>query len=56
MWPFDRGGPVLLLYVTTLALHAVFVGYANLSHRLQYTTANMGGATTSAKPSWRAAW
>ena len=27
MWPFDRGGPVLLLYVATLALHAVFVAY-----------------------------
>jgi hypothetical protein len=27
MWPFDRGGPVLLLYVVTLALHAVFVAY-----------------------------
>jgi hypothetical protein len=27
MWPFDRGGPVLVLYVATLALHAVFVAY-----------------------------
>ena len=26
MWPFDRD-PVLVLYVLTLALHAVFVGY-----------------------------
>jgi hypothetical protein len=27
MWPFDRGGGVLALYVATLALHAVFIGY-----------------------------
>ena len=27
MWPFDRGGPVLALYIGTLALHAVFVSY-----------------------------
>jgi len=27
MWPFDRGGVVLALYVATLALHAVFIGY-----------------------------
>jgi hypothetical protein len=27
MWPFDVGGGVLALYVATLALHAVFVGY-----------------------------
>ncbi len=27
MWPFDRGGGILALYVATLALHAVFIGY-----------------------------
>jgi hypothetical protein len=27
MWPFDRGGVVLALYIGTLALHAVFVAY-----------------------------
>jgi hypothetical protein len=27
MWPFDHGGGVLVLYVVTLALHAVFVSY-----------------------------
>jgi hypothetical protein len=27
MWPFDRGGLLLVLYVATLALHAAFVGY-----------------------------
>jgi hypothetical protein len=27
MWPFDHGGGVLALYVATLALHAVFIGY-----------------------------
>ena len=27
MWPFDRGGGNLALYVATLALHAVFIGY-----------------------------
>ena len=27
MWPFDRGGPVLVLYIATLALHAVFIAY-----------------------------
>ena len=27
MWPFDRGGAVLVLFVATLALHAVFVAY-----------------------------
>ena len=27
MWPFDQGGGVLALYVASLALHAVFVGY-----------------------------
>jgi hypothetical protein len=27
MWPFDRGGLLLALYVATLALHAVFIGY-----------------------------
>ena len=27
MWPFDRGGVVLSLYIGTLALHAVFVAY-----------------------------
>jgi hypothetical protein len=27
MWPFDTGGLVLVLYVVTLALHAVFVSY-----------------------------
>jgi hypothetical protein len=27
MWPFDQGGLVLLLYIATLALHAVFVAY-----------------------------
>jgi len=27
MWPFDHGGLVLALYIGTLALHAVFVGY-----------------------------
>ncbi|NVB80618.1 MAG: hypothetical protein HOV81_19645 [Kofleriaceae bacterium] len=27
IWPFDRGGLVLALYVATLALHAVFIGY-----------------------------
>jgi hypothetical protein len=27
MWPFDRAGLLLVLYVATLALHAVFVGY-----------------------------
>jgi hypothetical protein len=27
MWPFDHGGLVLLLYIATLALHAVFGGY-----------------------------
>jgi len=27
MWPFDRGGPALALYLATLALHAVFVAY-----------------------------
>ncbi|HEY5927615.1 MAG TPA: hypothetical protein VIV11_38285 [Kofleriaceae bacterium] len=27
MWPFDHGGGILALYVATLALHAVFIGY-----------------------------
>ncbi len=27
IWPFDHGGGVLLLYLATLALHAVFVSY-----------------------------
>src|SRR5688500_20316284 len=27
MWPFDRGGGILALYIATLALHAVFIGY-----------------------------
>jgi hypothetical protein len=27
MWPFDEGGGMLALYVASLALHAVFVGY-----------------------------
>ena len=27
MWPFDRGGLLLALYIATLALHAVFIGY-----------------------------
>jgi hypothetical protein len=27
MWPFDHGGGVLALYVATLSLHAVFIGY-----------------------------
>jgi len=27
IWPFDRGGIVLALYVATLALHAAFIGY-----------------------------
>src|SRR5678816_2594181 len=27
MWPFDRGGIVLALYVATLAVHAAFIGY-----------------------------
>lgn len=27
LWPFDRGGLVLALYIATLALHAVFIGY-----------------------------
>jgi hypothetical protein len=27
MWPFDHGGGILVLYVATLALHAVFIGY-----------------------------
>ncbi len=27
MWPFDSGGLLLALYVATLALHAVFIGY-----------------------------
>lgn len=27
MWPFDAGGLLLVLYIATLALHAVFVGY-----------------------------
>ncbi len=27
MWPFDRGGGVLALYIATLALHAGFIGY-----------------------------
>jgi hypothetical protein len=27
MWPFDHGGLLLALYIATLALHAVFIGY-----------------------------
>lgn len=27
MWPFDQGGGLLALYVVTLALHAVLIGY-----------------------------
>lgn len=27
MWPFETGGVLLALYVATLALHAVFIGY-----------------------------
>jgi hypothetical protein len=27
MWPFDHGGGILALYIATLALHAVFIGY-----------------------------
>lgn len=27
MWPFDTGGLLLALYIATLALHAVFIGY-----------------------------
>lgn len=27
MWPFDSGGLMLALYIATIALHAVFIGY-----------------------------